>query len=144
MPSLSNIRQFKMAVNKDGKVTMNLNGTLFEINGFAWRKTFKGKRCVVVHRKLDNGTRIIALLSLKGRILAALDIERYNINEQIKVNSDVTEFLKLSRARCGNKIFETNVDNFFADEKTQQNTEEFELIDPNATEDGDITGCCLN
>lgn len=137
-------RQFKMAINEDGKVTINIKGDMLEINGFAWRKTFKGKRGVVVHRKLDNGTHMIALLSLKGHVLAALDIERYNIFEQKKVNTEVDHFLKISNARCGNELFEKNVEAFFANIKTKQSTDDFEIVDPNATEDEDISGCCLN
>ena len=142
MPSFH--RKCFMAVDMEGNVLIKIKNTVYGVKGFAWRKVFKGKRCVVVYRDLNDGTRVIALLSLKGKVIVALDMDNFNGNEQKKSNVEAAHFLKLAAARRGNEIFEGKIQRFYNNELTQQTTDDFKLIDPNATEDEDISGCVVN
>jgi len=90
MPSLH--RKCFMSVDEDGNVRIKIKRIIYGVKGFAWRKVFKGKRCVVVYRDLNNGTRVIAFLSLKGKVIVALDLDNYSINEVKKSNVFFSSF----------------------------------------------------
>ena len=144
MPSLTAPRRTcYMAVeedeNEDGFVRIKIGRIIYSVEGFAWRKKFKGKRCVVAYRNLENDTQIIALLSLKGNVIVALDVE--------KDNEEANYFLKLSKARRGNEVFEDKVNRFFANKDTKQKPVDFNidiLNDPDETENEDIHVCVIN
>ena len=142
MPSFH--RKCYMAVDMEGNVLIKIKHTVYGVKGFAWRKVFKGKRCVVVYRDLENGTRVIALLSLKGKVIVSLDMDNFGVHEEKKCNAEAKQFLKLAAARKGNDIFEGKIQRFYDNELTQQTTDEFKLIDPNETEDEDIRGCVVH